>query len=214
MADVILGDAPTQEPAPSSAPSDGTGNVPAKPENGAAGDSTGAAGDSTGADVKKHPEPVIPEKYDVKLPEGAVLEPEIVEATLELAKKVKLTNEQAQALVELRNQDRIAFMETQQKAFDQLVDSWAQQARADPEIVGERKDQFDATVAVSRLALDRFASPTLRKMLHDTGYGNHPEVIKLFARIGKAMKEDAFHRPDVPSGPSAVPLEEKFYGKH
>lgn len=202
MADTILGDGGTPPPASPPAP------PPPAPPNG--GNPPPPASPSDGSNPPP-PAPVIPEKYEVKLPDDALLPQEIVSETLAFAKEQKYTNEQAQKLVELRDKDLRDFVQVQQERFNETVKSWAQQARSDPAIIGEKQDQFDVTVQVANSALSKFATPGLRKMLRDTGYGNHPEVIKLFAAIGRAMKEDKFHPPGEPPAPPKPSLEEKFY---
>jgi hypothetical protein len=66
-------------------------------------------------------------------------------------------------------------------------------------------------VADALKARERFSTPALRQLLNETGFGNHPEVIKFFAKVGKAMREDAFHPPGSPPAPPEQPLENKFY---
>jgi len=44
--------------------------------------------------------------------------------------------------------------------------------------------------------MKKVATPAMIKMLDETGFGNHPEVIKLFLKIGKEAENGAFH----PSG--------------
>ena len=38
-------------------------------------------------------------------------------------------------------------------------------------------------------ALDQFGTPELREALDQTGMGSHPEVIRVFSRIGAAISE-------------------------
>lgn len=38
--------------------------------------------------------------------------------------------------------------------------------------------------------MDKFGSPELKQYLNETGLGNHPELVRIFANIGKAMSED------------------------
>ena len=41
-------------------------------------------------------------------------------------------------------------------------------------------------------ALDTFASKEFREFLDSTGLGNHPEMVRAFAKVGKLMSEDSF----------------------
>ena len=56
--------------------------------------------------------------------------------------------------------------------------------RADPELGG---DAFDGTLALARKVAMRFGDETL---VNDSAFGDRPDVIRLLARIGRAMGED------------------------
>lgn len=201
MADTILGGTPSPAPAPAPTPTPAPGPVSAP---------TPAPGPSPAP--APTPAPVVPEKYDVKVPDGVNLDQTVVEETLTYAKEMKYTNEQAQKLIDIRAKDAKAFHEGAMQRFEEQVQSWAEKAKADPAIVGEKRDQFDVTVGHAKRALDKFSTPELQKLLFTSGMGNHPEVIKTFAAIGKAMQEDKFHPPGAPPSPPEVPIEQKFYG--
>jgi hypothetical protein len=68
-------------------------------------------------------------------------------------------------------------------------DDWRQQATTDKEFGG---DQLNANLAVAKKAMDAFGTPELTKLLNESGLGNHPEVIRVFYRAGKAISEDGF----------------------
>ena len=48
-------------------------------------------------------------------------------------------------------------------------------------------------------ALDKFGSPELQQVLTKSGLGNHPAVIRLLLRAGKAISEDTIIGGDAPS---------------
>ena len=64
---------------------------------------------------------------------------------------------------------------------------WAEQVKADKELGGA---DFDKKLAVAVSAYKNFSTPELQKMLEATRLGNHPEVIRMFYRIGTAMSQD------------------------
>ena len=71
-------------------------------------------------------------------------------------------------------------------------------------------DKFDASVAEAQKALATFdEGGTVRAMLAETGYGNNPAVLKIFARVGKALGEDKL--PGMSGGAEDKPLEERMY---
>jgi len=125
-----------------------------------------------------------PEQYEFKAPEGTQLAPEVVQNFSEVAKELDLTQEAAQKVV-----DKMApaFAEAQQKAFAAQVESWGAEAKADKELGG---DKFDENLALAKQGLEFIGTPELSKFLADSGLGNHPEVLRVFFKVGQAIKED------------------------
>ena len=70
---------------------------------------------------------------------------------------------------------------------EKTAEAWQEACRTDPEFGGA---QFDANLAVAKRGYNMFASDGLKSLLEQTGYGNHPEVLRLFHKIGKMMGED------------------------
>lgn len=70
---------------------------------------------------------------------------------------------------------------------EKTAEAWAEASRTDPEFGGA---QFDANLAVAKRGYNMFASDELKSILEQTGYGNHPEVLRVFHKIGKMMGED------------------------
>jgi hypothetical protein len=65
---------------------------------------------------------------------------------------------------------------------------WATTALADAEI-GGTPEKLEANAQLAVTALKKFGADSLNEFLHTTGFGSHPEVIRVFSRIGKAMSE-------------------------
>lgn len=130
-------------------------------------------------------QPVAPEKYEFTAPEGVVLDAEAVAAFEPVAREMNLTNEQAQKLVELQTQ----FVQKQQQQWDQTVESWVSAIKTDKEIGGEALKQ---NITLAQRAISEYGTPELQAALDSTRMGNHPELVRVFARIGKAMAEDTF----------------------
>lgn len=131
--------------------------------------------------------PVIPEKYDLKLPDGAHLDASAIEAVSAQAKALKLTNEQAQALLTEQDKAVAQYAAKQQAEWAEQGQKWVAEIKADPEIGGAT---FDASISKAKQAVEKFGTPAFREALESTGLGNHPEVVRVFARIGRAMSED------------------------
>lgn len=127
---------------------------------------------------------VTPEKYEFKAPEGAELSEGVLSAYSEVAKKLNLSQEAAQSVID----GVIPAMQSQAQArMEAARNEWAEASRTDKDFGG---DKLDANLGIAKKALDKFGSPALREMLRDTGLGNHPEVIRLLLRAGHAISED------------------------
>lgn len=157
------------------------------------GDASGEGGDEDGAG--KEGEGTVPENYaDFNLPEGLSISDEYLQEIAPVFKELGLTQEQAQKVIDVHTQRAQAGEEARSEAFNQVKQEWLDAAKADKEIGGEA---FDENVASAQLALKQFGSDGLKQVLRDYGIGNHPEVIRVFTKVGKLLKED---QPGVAGG--------------
>ena len=164
-------------------------------------DATATSTDA-GAQGTKTTEPVVPESYDLKMPEGVQLDSAAAEEFTTIAKELKLDQAAAQKLADIG-----AKMATRQaEAHAQLVETWTEQVKTDKEIGG---DKLDENLGVARKAIDTFGSPELKELLNSTGLGNHPEFVKLAFKVGKAISEDRFVTGS-PKGPETDMAKKMF----
>lgn len=169
---------------------DGAAADPAKAadSNNQAGDA-GATNGKGQTDNKDDAPKGAPDKYDLKMPDGSALD-EAALADLEpVARELNLTNEQAQKLAETYATRMQQDAQRQQEAWKKTTENWVGDIKADKEIGGQN---FDVSVRHAQAALNKFGTPELRAQMDATGMGNHPELVRVFARIGKAMAEDTF----------------------
>lgn len=152
--------------------------------------------------------PVVPEKYDLKLPEGSQLDAARVEKIASFAKERGLSNEQAQVILERESSAVNEHVEAQKAQFEQRKAGWMSEIQADKEIGGEA---FKENAERAKRVVDRFGSDTFKKILNDTGLGNHPELVRLFSRIGKDMAEDRMVLPNASSSGEAKRIQDVFY---
>lgn len=153
---------------------------------------------------KKDEKPVVPEKYEFKAPEGVEqLDPQALAVFEPIAKELGLSQEQAQKLVDIYPQ----IQQQQAEAWSKQVTDWGDQVKADKEIGG---DKLTASVGQAQKALDQFGTPALREYLEQSGLGNHPELVRAFAKVGKMMSEDKIIVPNQGGQRSAADI---LYGK-
>jgi hypothetical protein len=129
-------------------------------------------------------EPAKAEPIEVKLPEGVEADPTLIEALKGAAKDSK----GAQALLDTYVAAQAKAVEQQKTAWEQTQKTWVESLKTDKDFGGA---QFDANLQTARKAVTRFGSPELKAFLDESGLGNHPEIVRTFARIGKAIAEDS-----------------------
>ncbi|HBR1657943.1 peptidase [Klebsiella variicola] len=128
-----------------------------------------------------------PEKYEFQAGEGVELDAEALKDFEPVARELNLTNEQAQKLVDAYPKILAGVQQRQAEAWQAQTEEWAATVKADKEIGG---DKLTANLGVAQRALDTFGTPALKEYLNGTGLGNHPELVKAFVKVGKAMSED------------------------
>lgn len=136
----------------------------------------------------------VPEAYELTAPEGLTLDEEAVTFATPIFKELGLSNEDANKLLPAaaqlvqRTQDQMNQQYEMQVAATRK--EWLDSARADPEIGGPN---WKESLAVGAKALDLLGAPKgspFRDLLNDSGLGNHPEVIRIFAKVGRAIGDD------------------------
>ena len=127
-----------------------------------------------------------PESYEFKAPEGTQFDDAVLGAFSEVAKELNLPQDQAQKVL-----DKMApvIAARQAEQFQAARTEWAEAAKTDKEFGGEKLTE---NLGTAKKALDALATPELRTLLEESGLGNHPEVIRVFYRAGKAISEDRF----------------------
>ena len=145
-----------------------------------------------------------PEKYELKAPEDTTWTPEQLTAFEGQARELGLTGAQAQKLLETAHANQQAARE----AHATQVTRWAEEIRMDKEMGGAN---FEPTVMKAKAALKTLEGEEgpVGKLLRETGYGNHPEVVRMFARVADKIGGDKLITGK--EAPAEKPLEERMY---
>lgn len=127
-----------------------------------------------------------PEAYEFKAPEGREFDPEVLTQFSEVAKELNLPQDAAQKML-----DKMApaLAARQENAIAAARAEWVAATKADSEIGGAELAQ---KIALANGTFEKFGTPELRKLLDESGLGDHPEMIRWAHRVGKAMSEDGF----------------------
>ena len=163
---------------------------------------------------KSKAEPKEGDELRLNPPKDSPLSKAQVEQIASFAKEHKLDQKAAQLLLDNQHkamaEAKAGVLESQKAELKGKRSEWLKEAESDAEIGGKG---FAENAVLAERAVTRFASPTLRKMLGDSGLGNHPELIRTFARIGRAMADDKFIHPGAPPG-KVRSVAETLYPKH
>lgn len=146
-----------------------------------------------------------PEKYEAfKLPEGMPVDQKALDAVAPLLKKHGLTQVEAQEMIDVYAKS----VGNQVETFSNQMKEWTEKSKSDSEFGGQK---FDENIKTAQKAMATFATPELKGLLDQSGLGNHPDVIRFFYRVGKAISEDKMVRAtDVANAPKSI--EDRLYG--
>lgn len=147
--------------------------------------------------------PVVPEKYEVpELEEGYTLEGPRLEFAEKVARDAGFTQEQFA-------QSAKAYVELQKQAKDFETAAWGKQSEAE---FGKDFGSIvtDAKTAVKALEAER---PGLLQTFDAQGWGNHPDALWLFAKVGKLLREGGMEGLNSRTSTSSdtVPLAHELY---
>lgn len=176
------------------------GKPPAGDEGGGADDGTDGSGDDTNSD--------LPEAYEFDHPTVEDLSDAHRAAYNEAFREMGLSQEAVNRLLE--TEARIAEeLQTQgQETMQAQRDEWLEAAKADKELGAD----WALTEKRAGFAMKQIAEndPDFADLLNDTGLGDHPTLLKAFARLGQYMSNDRFDDGD--SSKDDVSTESTWYG--
>lgn len=167
----------------------------------AAGDKKADAGSKDQGSDKSS----VPEKYELKLSDGSLLDSKTVDKVAAIARERGLSQEDAQA--------QLAVIETQtMNDRNERVTEWNESVKADKELGGEH-------YATTLQSVQRYAGylkteyPEVLELLERTGYTSHPAVARFLRDQGNRMAEDKHEQGGGRGKRERPPLEERLYGK-
>lgn len=147
--------------------------------------------------------------WELAAPEDFPLPEDNLKSFVAVAKKLGLSKEQAEGMLGWHREFDTAARDLARQEQARVVAGWDREIMADREFGGAN---MKATVAEARKALSQFdPDGSLRTMLRETGYDRNPAIIRVVARVGRAMGEHQFVGQNGDGGDKA-PLEERMYG--
>lgn len=186
--------------------SDGEGS------EGNAGEKKAENGDEKSKEGEKEEEAEqgAPEQYEeFKAPEGLSYDDQFMGTFKDVAKELNLSQKQAQHLL-----DKCApvLAQRQVEQIKAVSKQWEERTKTDKEIGGENWTRASSDIARVRdkfgVNADGKMDPDIQEFMQ-TPIGNHPGLLKLLARVGRAFGEGDFPRGDVAKDGKVSPAQ--FY---
>lgn len=128
--------------------------------------------------------PESPEKYEIKrpeLPEGTPYDEDAEKSYKTWAHEAGLNPRQAQALF-----DKYTAFQT-----EKISNYTKEMETGVTELKKEWGGDYDKRIGLAQRAVNEVAGEDVKKLLGDTGLGNHPVLIKFFSELGSQMGEAA-----------------------
>ena len=133
--------------------------------------------------AEQTPEPVQYDFEGVTSEAGEITEADI-SAVKALSEELKLTNEQARALLSKSGKAMLENLQAKQVAN---INNWINEIKADPNLGGSN---FKTTQANLARAMKRYGGSGAFEVLRDSGLGAHPAIVKMLNAIGKELGEE------------------------
>lgn len=128
--------------------------------------------------------------YELTAPEGFDVPAENLKGFSDLCNSIGISKEQAEKVLGWHKTQHEQNMAHAAREEAQTLQNWEREIMADAEFGGSN---WRGTLADARRALDRFDTDgSLREFLRETRFQHHPQVIRVVARVGRALGEHGF----------------------
>jgi hypothetical protein len=127
------------------------------------------------------------EAFSLELEENSNLDSTRLDAIEAFAKENNLSQEKAQELVKQEETALHSWIAKQEESLEEVKNGWRNSVIEDKVMGGEN---LEDTIEYSRKAVRHFGTEEFAKILNESGYGDHPEVVRLFRKLGKSMESD------------------------
>lgn len=142
--------------------------------------------------------PVVPEAYDFKAPEGATLDPKVIEAASPIFKELGLSQDAAQKLVDFYSAQTTKINADLIKSVEDMRASWRDAVMKDPEI-GTKIDSVKVELGRAKDRLPAEVRTAFDTALNETGMGDHPAIVRALYEFSKLVNEGTHVTGGAPS---------------
>lgn len=156
----------------------------------------------------------IPEKYDYTKfmsIEGFDWDEELMNKLTPLAEKLNLSQESLELLLELAlemsQKQKAQYEKDDEIKYQENILSYNKLFSEDSELPNVNSVQIRKYMELANGAYSEFTTPKLKEILEKTGLVYHPEMIKMFHKIGVLSQEDNLSHCGVPSIEELTPAQ-------
>lgn len=165
------------------------GSVPAvSPVVSSAANSVQQAGQISGAQETLLTKALLsgPEYYVFQFAPETVVDTALIDEFKRFAFEQKMSLENARLMAKFYEKHVLGQSKKQSQEQAELLQSMQKACEEDSEFGGMN---FYDNMRYAKAAVLRFDDGSLAKILNDTGFGSHPEVVRFMYRVGKALAE-------------------------
>ena len=139
----------------------------------------------------------VPENYDYSKYRNLIgydFDDELTEKFAPVAKKLNLSQKSVEMLMdiayEMSKKQNERFENDEKIKQINCIKNYSKMFDEDDELPNQNSVQIQEYMKVADYAYNRFASSALKEILKETGLIYHPELIKMFYKIGELAQED------------------------
>ena len=164
----------------------------------------------------------MPEKYDYSsfLVDGFKLDEELLEKFAPIAKKLNLSQKSLEMLLgialEMSKKQRAIYEKEyeigEKTKLQNTISKYDKMFRDDPELPDLNSTKVKEYMNIANSAYNTFASDKLKDLFKSTGLDFHPELIKMFHKIGELAAADNINYDGKPVVEDLTPAQ-ILYGK-
>lgn len=147
-----------------------------------------------------------PDDYVFQFSPETVVDTMLIDEFRRFAFEQNMSLENARLMAQFYEKYVLGQSKKQSQEQEELLKSMQKACEEDSEFGGMK---FLDNMRYARAAVLRFDDGSLAKILNDTGFGSHPEVVRFMYRVGKALAEKEM--PKAKESPEERSAAELFY---
>ena len=143
--------------------------------------------------------------------EGFVLDEELKKKFAPIAKKLNLSQDSVEMLLdialEMSKKQEAYYKKDEETKQNEIIASYNKLFNNDKEIPNQNSQNIQEYMKIANSAYKQFCTPELKEVLKETNLVYHPELIKMFFKIGELTQEDEINYGGKPAFETLTPAQ-------